>query len=75
MSFLRCFLYLVSLSRCSSFTFEVIVVSDGSTDGTVEEVQRWSHELGADTVRLLELEVNQGKGAAVRKVRYNRQEM
>lgn len=57
-------------SHSSSFSFEVIVVSDGSTDGTVKEVQRWSHQLGTDVVRLLELENNQGKGAAVKKVRW-----
>lgn len=61
-------LLLHTLSHSSSFSFEVMVVSDGSTDGTVKEVQRWSHQLGTDVVRLLELENNQGKGAAVKKV-------
>lgn len=56
------------LTLRSSFTFEVIVVSDGSTDETSAEVERWSRDLGSDVVRLLELSENQGKGAAVRKV-------
>lgn len=53
----------------SSFTYEVIVVDDGSTDGTSAEVERWVTQLGTDAVRLLTLEENQGKGAAVGKVR------
>lgn len=53
---------------CSSFTYEVIVVDDGSTDRTAAEVKRWVAQLGTDAVRLLTLSENQGKGAAVGKV-------
>lgn len=61
-------LYLVAPPLTSSFSFEVLVVSDGSTDDTFIEVERYSQKLGTDAVRLLELASNQGKGAAVRKV-------
>lgn len=44
------------------------MVDDGSTDGTAAEVERWVMQLGTDAVRLLTLDHNQGKGAAVGKV-------
>lgn len=50
--------------RASGRTYEVIVVDDGSRDGTVAAVDTLNGE-GAD-VRLVRHQVNLGKGAAVR---------
>lgn len=49
------------------FSFEVIVVDDGSRDNTVEIAHGYTLRYSAERVRVLRLERNQGKGAAVRK--------
>jgi len=46
-----------------SYNAEVIVVDDGSTDGTVQVMRRW--EDSSDQIRLVTLPENRGKGAAV----------
>ena len=46
----------------NSFEKEVIVVNDGSTDGSEQKVR----ELGNDQVRLISHPRNRGKGAAIR---------
>lgn len=52
----------------SEFTYEILVVSDGSTDKTVEVADKYSKKYGTEKVRVLALETNRGKGGAVRLV-------
>jgi len=50
----------VAVLRAEQVTFEVIAVSDGSTDGSPSSIA------GIGQVRIVELAKNQGKGAALR---------
>lgn len=50
------------------FSYEVIVVSDGSKDKTVETAMKYCRKFTADKFRVLELIQNRGKGGAVRLV-------
>lgn len=52
----------------SSTSYEIIIVSDGSTDGTVNVANKFSERIGTNKLRVLELETNRGKGGAVRLV-------
>lgn len=50
----------------SSFTFEIIIVDDGSKDKTSQVGLEYSKRFTSDKVRVLTLEKNRGKGGAVR---------
>lgn len=47
-------------------TFEIIIVSDGSTDNTVKEATRAQEELPGVQIRIIANPRNQGKGQAVK---------
>ena len=53
--------------RDSNFTYEVIIVDDGSRDTTVKVALEYSRKYSTDHVRVLKLFENNGKGGAVRK--------
>ena len=55
-----------SNSKGTGFTFEIILVDDGSKDKTTEVGLSWSRTLGSDRFRVLTLRKNRGKGGAVR---------
>lgn len=57
-----CLEWLTTINKSS---FEVIVVSDGSTDKTCDVVMEYVQKYGSDRVRLLKLTKNRGKGGAV----------
>ncbi|TDG44308.1 hypothetical protein AWZ03_009281 [Drosophila navojoa] len=63
----ECMAYLAQKTeKQPDFSYEVIVVSDGSSDSTVSVALEYSKKYGANKFRVLELVENRGKGGAVR---------
>lgn len=54
------------VKKDASFTYEVIIVDDGSTDKTSQVALGYSDKYSTNKVRLLKLDRNRGKGGAVR---------
>lgn len=52
--------------KLKSFTYEVIVVNDGSKDKTTQTAQSYCNKYGSDKIRVLTLAKNRGKGGAIR---------
>ncbi|CAM6083191.1 unnamed protein product [Calypogeia fissa] len=50
-----------------AFTYEIVIVDDGSTDNTVKVAFEYVKKYKLDVVRVIKQGVNLGKGAAVRK--------
>ncbi|ORZ21232.1 nucleotide-diphospho-sugar transferase, partial [Absidia repens] len=48
-----------------SFTYEIIIVDDGSKDNTIQVASEFSKEYSSADIRILALEKNRGKGGAV----------
>lgn len=58
--------YLSSRARSDSdFTFEIILVDDGSRDDTYKVALEYTSQYGSDKVRVMRLIPNRGKGGAV----------
>ena len=64
----ECIKYLEARMEGGDFSYEIIVVDDGSKDKTVEVVNNYCKKFGAHKIRCLSLAKNRGKGGAVRLV-------
>lgn len=64
----ECFEFLEGRCETSNFRYELIIVNDGSNDKTSMVAEKYVRQLGIDKVRLLDLQINRGKGGAVRLV-------
>lgn len=64
----ECIFYLGVSSLFTNFKYEIIIVSDGSRDKTVDVAHDYSKTYGSNKIRVLALSKNRGKGGAVRLV-------
>ncbi|XP_028353131.1 dolichyl-phosphate beta-glucosyltransferase isoform X2 [Physeter macrocephalus] len=62
----RCKPYSIFLKQDPTFTYEVIVVDDGSKDETSKVAFKYCQKYGSDKVRVITLVKNRGKGGAIR---------
>lgn len=63
----ECLLFLDQRQSVNAdFTYEIIIVNDGSKDKTSEVAAEYTKSRGSDKVRVLNLTKNRGKGGAVR---------
>lgn len=58
-------------AQSKAFSYEILLVSDGSRDKTVLVAQGYGKTIGPNKLRVLDLEANRGKGGAVRLVCYS----
>ena len=65
-----CLQYLENRSKSSNFTYEILIVDDGSSDKTTEVANSYAKKYGSEKIRCLTLAKNRGKGGAVRLVRF-----
>ncbi|KAJ1077154.1 hypothetical protein K5549_005324 [Capra hircus] len=62
----RCKPSLILLKQDPTFTYEVIIVDDGSKDQTSKVAFKYCQKYGSDKVRVITLVKNRGKGGAIR---------